>query len=49
MRAKKYELNMSQGSILKNVIRFVIPVILTNVLQLLYNAADLIPSAPQVL
>ena len=33
---------MLQGPILKNVIRYTVPIILTSVLQLLFNAADLI-------
>lgn len=40
--AKSYELNMTQGSIFKSVIRFAIPLILSSILQLLYNAADLV-------
>lgn len=39
---KKYELNMCQGSVLKTVLLFAVPLILASVLQLLYNAADLI-------
>ena len=42
MSSQAYSLNMTQGSILKNVIRFVIPLIIGNLLQLMYNAADLI-------
>ena len=42
MAASKYELDMSQGSIFKNIVRFALPLMLANVLQLLYNAADLI-------
>ena len=40
--AKKFQLDMSQGSILKNTIRFAIPLIFASLLQLFYNAADLI-------
>lgn len=40
--AAKYELDMSKGSIFKNIIRFVLPLMFANILQLLYNAADLI-------
>ncbi len=40
--AGKYELDMCNGSVLKNVLLFAIPLILSSVLQLLYNAADLI-------
>lgn len=42
MKSSKYELNMTQGSILKNLIRFAVPMLLANVLQHLYNAADII-------
>ena len=42
MNAKNHSINMTEGSIFKNVIRFVIPLILGNILQLLYNAADII-------
>lgn len=41
-RRNHYELNMSEGSILKNVLLFALPFMLSNVLQLLYNAADLV-------
>ncbi len=40
--SKKHEINMTEGSILKNILRFSIPLILTGILQLLYNAADMI-------
>ncbi len=42
MSNAKKSIDMTQGSILKNVIKFVIPLIIGNILQLLYNAADLI-------
>ncbi len=38
--ARKYEIDMTQGSILKNLIVFAIPLMLSSILQLLYNAAD---------
>ena len=38
----KYEIDMSRGSIFKNLIRFAIPLLLTNLLQILYNTADTI-------
>lgn len=34
--------NMLQGSILRGLIAFAVPVMLTNILQLLFNAADLV-------
>ncbi len=42
MSAAKYELDMCKGSIFKNIIRFAFPLMLANILQLLYNAADLV-------
>lgn len=39
---KKYEIDMSQGPILSNVIKFAIPLVLSNLLQVFYNAADVI-------
>ncbi len=36
----KYEIDMSKGSIFKNIIRFAVPLMLTNLLQIFYNAAD---------
>lgn len=39
---KKYELNMTEGSIFKAIISFAFPVMLSSMLQLLFNAADLI-------
>ena len=40
--AKTHELDMTQGAITKSIILFAIPLILSNLLQLFYNAADLI-------
>lgn len=40
--AKSNEINMTEGSILKNVVRFSVPLMLSGILQLLYNAADII-------
>ena len=42
MRTNKYELDMTKGPILKNVLRFAVPYMLTMFLQLFYNAADLV-------
>lgn len=38
--AKNYEMNMSEGSLLRKIILYALPLIATNVLQLLFNAAD---------
>lgn len=38
----KYQLNMCEGSMLKNTFRFAIPLMFENILHLLYNAADLV-------
>ena len=42
MATAKFQLDMTKGSIFKNTIRFAIPLILASLLQLLYNAADLV-------
>ena len=39
-RRMRGDLDMTQGSILSNLIRFALPLMATSVLQLLYNAAD---------
>ncbi len=39
---KKYEIDMSQGSVFKNMVLFAVPLILSSVLQLLFNAADVV-------
>lgn len=41
MATKRNEINMTEGPFLKKIIVFVIPLILTGLLQCLYNAADL--------
>lgn len=41
-RRKNYEIDMLNGPLLGKILRFSFSLILTNVLQLLYNAADLI-------
>ena len=42
MNSKKYEIDMTEGSLLKSITAFSIPLILSGVLQLFYNAADVI-------
>lgn len=42
MRKKLLEVDMVNGSIFKSIVAFVVPLILGNILQLLYNAADVI-------
>ena len=50
IKQKRYEVEMINGNILKNMIKYCIPLMLTGILQLLYNAADLIVvSQPEVL
>ena len=39
---RKYGTNMIEGPLLPNIIRYTIPIVLTSVLQLLFNAADLV-------
>lgn len=41
-KTKKYEIDMTEGPILKKMLRFAIPVMFTGLLQLLFNAADII-------
>ncbi len=38
----KKEINMTEGPLLGNIIRYAIPIVLTGLLQLLFNAADLV-------
>ena len=38
----KYELDMTSGNLLKKIIIYTIPLMLTGILQLLYNACDVI-------
>ncbi len=40
--AGKYEIDMCSGSLFPKIVKFSIPVILTSLLQLLYNAVDII-------
>ena len=42
MKANKKEVDMIHGPLLGKMIAFTIPVILSGVLQLLFNAADII-------
>ncbi len=41
-RSLKSQVNMLEGPLLKNIILYTIPIILTGALQLLFNAADLV-------
>ena len=41
-RGKRYEIDMTEGPLLPKILRFSVPLILTGILQLLYNAADVI-------
>ena len=38
---KKREINMTEGPLFGKIMRFVLPLMLTNILQVLYNAADM--------
>ncbi len=42
MNKQKYEVNMLEGSIFKSIVLFALPLILSNLLQVFYNAADII-------
>ncbi|MBR2970354.1 MAG: MATE family efflux transporter [Clostridia bacterium] len=39
--ARSFEMNMSEGSLFKKIVLYALPLIATNVLQLLFNSADL--------
>lgn len=39
---KRYEIDMTQGPLLPKILQFSLPLMLTGILQLLYNAADVI-------
>lgn len=41
-RSSKYEIDMTEGPILKKMLKFAIPVMFSGLLQLLFNAADII-------
>ncbi len=41
-RSKRYEMNMTQGALLPKVLMFSLPLIASGVLQLLFNAADMV-------
>ena len=42
MKTKRHEINMTEGSILKSIISFAIPMMMSSMLQIFFNAADLI-------
>ena len=42
MAKKSYEMNMTEGPLLKKIVLFSIPLMLSGMLQLLYNAADIV-------
>lgn len=42
IKQKRYEVEMINGNMFKNMIKYCIPLMLTGILQLFYNAADLI-------
>ena len=39
---KARQINMTEGPLFGKLLRFVMPLMLTNILQVLYNAADMI-------
>ncbi len=41
-RANKYEMNMTEGALLPKVLMFSLPLIASGILQLLFNAADMV-------
>ena len=42
VQAKKYEMDMCSGGILKKMLMFALPLMLSSILQLLFNAADVV-------
>ena len=44
IKKRSYEMDMTEGPFFKKIVLFCIPLMLTGILQLLYNAADLIIS-----
>lgn len=42
MAKKKYEINMTEGAILPKMLKLTVPLVISSVLQLLFNAADII-------
>lgn len=42
MKAKSYEIDMCNGPLAGKILRFAIPLMLSGILQLLFNAADII-------
>ena len=42
MRGKQYELDMCNGSLANKILVFAFPLMLSGMLQLLFNAADMI-------
>ena len=38
---KKYSIDMTSGPLFGKIIRFIFPLIITNLLQMFYNAADI--------
>ena len=42
IKKRSYEMDMTEGPFFKKIVLFCIPLMLTGILQLLYNAADLI-------
>lgn len=43
---KSYEIDMSSGPILGKLLKFAVPLIFSSVLQLLFNAADIVVVVP---
>ena len=40
--SKSYEMNMCEGAILPKMLKFAVPLMLSSILQLLFNAADVV-------
>ena len=42
MRRNSFEINMTEGPLLGKLVRFSVPLALSGILQLLFNAADIV-------
>ena len=49
MKAKSYEIDMCNGPLAGKILRFAIPLMLSGILQLLFNAADIIVAVSQAI
>ena len=46
MMKNKYQMDMCRGPLFRQIVVFSVPLMLSGILQLLFNAADLIDASP---